>query len=167
MDGAIRLPSIQRLIRAEACFTGGLIRVSVLMKKIVVRLGILAIYVLAALLNLTILPPGYDFWSCGLAAAFAVAVVLFTGRASLFVLVPVFIVTCVIPIAALTAMVRPAHDSWAGSVSHLISEMAISNPLHGLELVLPLATAAISLILTFRWLRPGDSPSPNPHQGGA
>jgi hypothetical protein len=137
------------------------------MKKIVVRLGILAIYVLAALLNLTILPPGYDFWSCGLAAAFAVAVVLFAGRASLFVLVPVFIVTCVIPIAALTAMVRPAHDSWTAAVSHITSEIFISNPLHGLELVLPLATAAISLILTFRWLRSDDSSKPHPRQGGA
>ena len=121
------------------------------MKKIIVRLGLLALYVLVALLNLTILPRSYDFWSCGLAAAFAVAVVFFTGRTSLFVLMPVFVVTCFIPIAALTAMVRPAYDSWTASVSGLTSEILTSNPLHGLELILPLLTAIISLILTVRW----------------
>ena len=124
------------------------------MKKFFIRLVLLIIYLLAALINFTLLPISYDIWSCALAVTFAVTTVFLTGRASIFVPLPVFFITCIFPVSALSRLSRPLYGSWSESYSGILSMIAAESPLHGFELILPslLATAAMFLALR-RWAR--------------
>lgn len=123
------------------------------MKKIIIRGVLFFAYSFAAFVNLAFLPGTYDFWSCGLAVTFAIAVVFFTGRASFFVLFPVFAWSFVAPIAALSSLARSVEGSWEQSVSSVVSIILSYNPLHGFELVIPVVAASISLILMMRWMK--------------
>ena len=128
------------------------------MRKFLIRLALLILYLLAALVNFTILASSYDIWSCGLAAMFATATVLLTGRARYFVLLPVFYITCIFPISALSWLARPLYGSWAESFSGIISSIVSESPLHGFELILPLFSAAIAAFNAQRWSAKRDQP---------
>jgi hypothetical protein len=123
------------------------------MKKIIIRIALFVIYSFAAFVNLAFLPGSYDLWSCGLAVTFAIATVFFTGRASFFVLFPVFAWSFVAPIAALSSLARSVEGSWEQSLSSMVSTILTYNPLHGFELVIPVMAASISLILMMRWMK--------------
>lgn len=122
------------------------------MKKVTIRLALLAIYLLVSLLNWNILPSSYDFFSSVFAIIFAIATTAFTGRAIGFVLLSVFIVTCAAPIAALSSFARSLHGSWIESVSSVVVNILTYNPLHGLELLFPLLLSVISLAAMQRWM---------------
>lgn len=123
------------------------------MKKILVRILLLMVYMSAAWINLALLPASFDLWNVLLAAIFACATTFLSGNARFFIFGSVFVVSCAAPVAALATFSRSLHTSWIESCWNTILIVVTENPFHGLELVFPSLAAVVAVMLAEFWLK--------------